>query len=421
MLPDAIPILTYGLPEDRIATEPLAERDASRLLFWDGKRCQDHVFRDLPDLLPSGAVLVLNETRTAPVRLVGYKPDTGGRVEVLGLKPVEPFSAWPGALAADGRVVHVWEALVGNVKRWKPHSPLHLTHGTGLTLTLELQERRVDGTCLVALRWQPREWSLAQVLERFGKMPIPPYMRREAVAQDANWYQTVFAREVGSVAAPTASLHFTEPLLAKVREKFTVLPLVLHVGLGTFQPVSSTNVVEHTMHAEQFAISTATLEVLADHAGAIVGVGTTVLRTLETAYWLGVQAAAKTLQMKMLDEKLGHCVLGQWPHREIGAGGMGMPREAAFEALATFATGHGLSHITGATQLLIYPGYGTQTVDALVTNFHQPESTLLLLVADLVGDAWEVIYQHALGSGYRFLSYGDASLLYNRNSPLNQV
>jgi S-adenosylmethionine:tRNA ribosyltransferase-isomerase len=309
--------------------------------------------------------------------------------------------------------------MVGNAKRWKSQVPLLLTHVSGLKLTLELQNRQPDGTCVVALHWQPRELNLAQVLEQLGQMPIPPYMKREALAQDAHWYQTVFAREVGSVAAPTASLHFTEALLEKVRNTFTVLPLVLHVGLGTFQPVNSANVLEHTMHAESFTISTTTLETLAQHTGTIVGVGTTVLRTLETAYWLGVQAAAKTLQMKMLDDT-GYCVLGQWPHREVKTDSPPLSRQAAFEALATFATGHGLSHITGATQLLIYPGYGTQTVDALVTNFHQPESTLLLLVADLVGNSWRTIYQHALDSDYRFLSYGDASLLYNRNSSLNQ-
>lgn len=391
----AIADFTYPLPEERIAQQPLAERDASKLLVWREGRITDRVFRDLPEELPPGALLVLNDTRVVSARLVFHR-ETGGRIEVLCLAPADggPMEA---ALTAAGPCE--WQCFIGNAKRWREGERLHL-RADGL----ELRAERC-GPEQVRFAWAPQDRSFAEVLEAFGHVPLPPYMKRPDAAADKERYNTVFAQHQGSVAAPTASLHFTPQVLAALEAKgIAQARLTLHVGAGTFLPVKSERMEDHAMHHEQVRVPRAAIEAIARQLGQapIVAVGTTALRTLESLHWHGARL--------LRGEPCAGMDVQQWEPYEQAS------REpSAAEALAAILAdleARGEDQVTGRTQLMIAPGYRFRLADALVTNFHQPQSTLLLLVAAFIGPAWRDAYRHALARDYRFLSYGDGSLLW---------
>lgn len=391
----AIGDFTYALPEDRIAQRPLPERDASRLLVHRAGHNSDHRFGELPDLLPPGALLVLNDTRVVNARIVFHRT-TGGRIEVLCL---EPADGMPVERAFTERGNGRWKAFVGNAKRWKEGEELVVADaGTRLTA-------RRTGAEQVAFTWEPAERTFGEVLERLGHVPLPPYMKRPDVEADKTRYNTVFAEHDGSVAAPTASLHFSPAVLQSLAGKgIARTTLTLHVGAGTFLPVKSERMADHAMHHEQVRVPLAALEALAAHRerGPVVPVGTTALRTLESIYWHGVKL--------LRDVGSGDMAIGQWePYGHTAA----LPdREEALAAVIDRVRASGSGQLVGTTGLLIAPGYHFHLADGLVTNFHQPQSTLLLLVAAFVGPGWREIYAHALANGYRFLSYGDGSLLW---------
>jgi len=385
---------TYALPNERIAQQPLAVRDGSKLLVYRNGDISDGVFRELPEQLPKNALLVLNRTKVVNARIL-FQRETGARIEVLCLSPLNgPVEQ---AISAQGS--GEWNCFIGNAKRWKAGEVLTTTiEGTALHAERSGQER-------IVFTWEPAELTFAQVLERIGHVPLPPYMQRVDNDADKERYNTVFAKQEGSVAAPTASLHFSKDLLERLGQNGTkTTELVLHVGAGTFLPVKSERMADHHMHTEEIHIPLAALEVL--HAqlgqGPVIPVGTTAMRTLESVYWHGE---------KLLAGIAGNEVdIEQWDPYGHGTDQFSSTKKA-LEAVIEQVRSTDEHILRGRTGLLIAPGYTFRFANGLITNFHQPNSTLLLLVASFVGDDWRRIYEHALAQDYRFLSYGDGSLL----------
>ena len=395
----------YALPPARIAPEPLPDRAASRLLVCRQGVISDRTFRDLPAELPPGSLLIFNDTRVVRARLLAQRP-SGGQVELFCLEPVAPHRALELALQQTGHAT--WRCLVGNGRRWKS-GPVQLDFealGQPATLWAERQAAE-SGESLIDFRWEPAALPFAEVLRAAGHLPLPPYLHRPATAQDAVHYQTVYAAREGAVAAPTAGLHFTPEVLAELATRGIASGHVtLHVGAGTFQPVKAATMADHPMHAEPLIVQASLLRQLLAHQAALAGpvgpviaVGTTSLRTLESLYWLGAALA---------HDPAAPLEVSQWqPYAE----GPAVAPAAALQALLDYLERTGSAAVEASTRLLIAPGYRFQLVQGLITNFHQPESTLLLLVAALLGPGWRRVYDHALAHGYRFLSYGDSSLL----------
>ncbi|MFD2786499.1 S-adenosylmethionine:tRNA ribosyltransferase-isomerase [Hymenobacter rubripertinctus] len=394
---------TYELPADRIAPEPLPSRDQSRLLVCERGIIEDRTFLELPGLLPADSLLVFNDTKVVRARLFARRP-TGGLVELFCLEPVSPHRAIEPAMQQTQACV--WKCLVGNGRRWKdgPVTVEFEAQGQPAVLRAKRVEQH-EGYALIAFSWAPDGLPFAEVLRGAGHLPLPPYLNRADTDVDAIRYQTVYASQEGAVAAPTAGLHFSEAVLAELAERRTAAARVtLHVGAGTFQPVKARQMSDHPMHGEPISVTAETLSRLLAHlreGGPIIPVGTTSLRTLESLYWLG----AGLVQRPAL-APAWH--VGQWqpyePQTEV-------PAAAALAALLAQLELTGSDTLHATTQLLIAPGYRFRLVQGLITNFHQPESTLLLLVAALIGADWRRVYDHALAHHYRFLSYGDSSLL----------
>jgi S-adenosylmethionine:tRNA ribosyltransferase-isomerase len=397
---------TYELPPGRIAPEPLPDRAASRLLVNRAGTISDRTFRDLPGEMPADSLLVFNDTRVVRARLLARRP-TGGQVELFCLEPVAPHRSLEMALQQTSSCT--WRCLVGNGRRWKD-GPVALEFETadGQTATLwaERQAQEV-GTALIDFHWEPADLPFAEVLRAAGHLPLPPYIDRPDTAADAVRYQTVYAATEGAVAAPTAGLHFTPEILAELQEKgFSIGHVTLHVGAGTFQPVKAEHMADHPMHTEPILVTAALLHQLLEHRPRpVIAVGTTSLRTLETLYWLGVGLLQKP------DTNAAELLVTQWQPYELGNAAAGISTEKALTALLHHLEVAGTDTLQANTRLLIAPGYRFRLVDGLITNFHQPESTLLLLVAALLGPEWRAVYEHALSHDYRFLSYGDSSLL----------
>lgn len=388
----------YNLPDERIAKYPLPERDASKLLvFADGKTL-DSKFRNLAEHLPEGSLMVFNDTKVVPARLF-FRRASGAHIEIFCLEPVNPVE-YNLAFASTSECS--WKCVIGNSKRWKGDviyydapegSPLS---GMELTATLESKDGQ---TGIVHFRWRGGE-SFSRVLDLCGQVPIPPYLNRATEKIDLERYQTLYAHFRGSVAAPTAGLHFTESTLLDIRSKgIDIENVCLHVGAGTFLPVKSSLVSEHPMHREPFVVSKELLHRILDNKGKLIAVGTTSVRTLESLYYAGVDCI----------EKGAPSDIEQWaPYsREYS-----YSTEEALNAIIAYLDRSGLDALTLGTRIIIVPGFRFRLVDMMVTNFHQPQSTLLLLISAFVGGRWRCIYDHALANGYRFLSYGDSSLLF---------
>ena len=388
----------YPLPDERIAKFPLSERDSSKLLIYRGGEISERHFSDIPSELPEGSLLVFNNTKVVRARLVMHKP-SGARVEVFCLEPHAPAD-YEHAFSVKGECE--WSCIVGNLKKWKEGAveiPFEY-EGENYTLQAYIAER---GTREHIVRF---EWgapmTFGQLLEYLGRIPIPPYLNRESEEIDNTRYQTVYSRFEGSVAAPTAGLHFTQPLIEGMREKgFDFAEVTLHVGAGTFLPVKDEDATKHAMHTEHFDVTLATLRKLRANYGKIVAVGTTSVRTLESLSAL----AWRIKGGKAYDDG----VVGQWELYDIPAEFSG---EEALDILILYMEQQGLEHLRAATEIMITPlGYNYRIVRNIVTNFHQPKSTLLLLVSAYVGEDWHRIYDYALSHDFRFLSYGDSSLL----------
>ena len=382
----------YHLPEERIATYPLKQRDESKLLVFDGK-IKDRLFKDLPQLIPNESQLIFNNTRVIKARLHFVKTD--------GAKPIEIFCLTPHkqsveeSMNAQGSVL--FECLIGNLKKWKDQA-LQLDLPSGIVLKAHRKER-LGNVFVILFEWGT-DTSFSVILEQAGKIPLPPYMNREAEVNDIDRYQTVYAENNGSVAAPTAGLHFTEEVFQRLNMLgHERMELTLHVGAGTFKPLSEGDINAHDMHAEEILVTRAWIQQYLNHHGAKFAVGTTSLRTLESCHWIGNNL--------LTHGRLEH--LGQFD-------AYALPQERSakecFKALLDELKQRDLQSIALKTQLMIRPGYQMKSVQGIITNFHQPGSTLLLLVSAGIGDSWNEVYQHALDNEYRFLSYGDSSLLY---------
>ncbi len=389
----------YDLPDERIAKFPLAERSSSKLLVYDNGTISESHFRNVAEYLPEEAMLVFNNTRVVRARIVMHKA-SGARIEVFCLEPHNPTD-YERAFAIKGE--SEWSCIVGNLKKWK-EGEIGIDfeyNGEAHTLRAEIVERGTREH-IIRFRWSA-DCSFGQLLETLGRIPIPPYLNRESEDIDNTRYQTVYARFEGSVAAPTAGLHFTPELISEMREQgFTFEEVTLHVGAGTFLPVKDENAAEHNMHTEHFVITRPTLENILKNAGRIVAVGTTSVRTMESL-------AALAWRIKSGGNPDVERVVGQWELYDIPAE-FGCKDVA--ETLLNYMNDNGLEQLKAATQIMITPlGYRFRIVNYIITNFHQPKSTLLLLVSAYVGDNWKRIYDYALTHGFRFLSYGDSSLL----------
>lgn len=383
----------YHLPEHRIATHPLEQRDASKLLVYRNHTTTDHLFSELSELLPVNSQLIFNNTRVVKARLHFIKTN--------GAKPIEVFCLGPHEMSVEesmnAKISVPFECLVGNLKRWKDHA-LHLELGNGLVLTVEKGIRR-GHAFVIHFSWNSTH-TFSSVLEIAGKIPLPPYMNREAENEDIERYQTVYAASNGSVAAPTAGLHFTTAVFDQLKAKnHHWFEVTLHVGAGTFKPLDEGTIEGHEMHSEELLLSREWLQEYLNHDGPRFAVGTTSLRTLESCHWVGV----KIRQGLPLEN------LGQFEAYELDAS---VTTEQAFQALLDHLLTQGIESVAFKTQLMIKPGYQIKSVQGIITNFHQPGSTLLLLVSAGIGKSWKEVYHHALESDYRFLSYGDSSLLY---------
>ena len=389
----------YPLPDERIAKYPLPERDASKLLVLKDNNISEDHFRSIGEYLPERSVLVFNETKVVRARLQFVK-ESGAAIEIFCLEPVTGNGDYQLAFSASSPVE--WHCLVGNSRRWKEGSlTMSLTiRGIAMQLNAERIEKN-DAYSLVRFSWEPAEISFADVLEAAGEIPLPPYLHREAEPSDRERYQTVFAKYEGSVAAPTASLHLTKPLIAKLKEMgHTIEEVTLHVGAGTFRPVATDTIGEHEMHSESIIVKRQTIEHLRDNIDrTIIPVGTTSMRTIESVYWIGVM-----LLEQGYEERNIH--VNQWfPYQDRTS----LPSaKESLEAILKYLDMHHLDALHATTALMIAPSCPIMITKALITNFHQPKSTLLLLVSAIIGDKWKEAYQFALDHGFRFLSYGDS-------------
>ncbi|MBO4447729.1 MAG: S-adenosylmethionine:tRNA ribosyltransferase-isomerase [Bacteroidales bacterium] len=389
----------YNLPDSRIAKYPLPERDSSKLLCYRGGKVEERIFRELPSLVPSGTFMVFNDTRVVPARLF-FRRQSGARIEIFCLEPSDP-PEYAENFASCGTCV--WKCVIGNSKRWKGDTLLY----DGSSPEMDAIALKADLLSLEGLSGQVRfSWSgdktFSEVLECCGRVPIPPYLNRETEEIDLRRYQTLYARVRGSVAAPTAGLHFTESVLAELEAKGVECGRVcLHVGAGTFLPVKDRMVSRHSMHREPISVSAAFLRSLkaAKAAGRpVLAVGTTSVRTLESLYYAGVYCI----------EQGAPSEVGQWDpyEREYP-----YTLEQTLDALISWLEKEGRESLSLGTRIIIVPGFCFRVTDLLVTNFHQPQSTLLLLVSAFLDGDWKTVYDFALGHDFRFLSYGDSSLL----------
>lgn len=389
----------YILPEERIAKFPLEKRDHSKLLQLKEGKISHHHFFDLPELMLPGAMMIFNNTKVIPARLI-FQRESGAKIEIFLLKPLEPSGLINEVMLQTTRVV--WECMIGNLKKWKSNERLRgeiLINGQSCTVFAILEDRDSKS---VAFEWNHEKIPFVSIVEAAGEVPLPPYLNRKPTEMDKPRYQTVYSQKEGAVAAPTAGLHFTEEVLDQLKKKGVKEEfLTLHVSAGTFAPVKENQVANHAMHSEQMVINKETVEALARHSEKIIAVGTTSMRTLESLYWFGVMLGS--------DANVQFSIPKLYPYQSHGE----LPnRQQSFEAILNMMERRGLYEITGHTEIMIMPGYEFKVCDGLVTNFHQPSSTLILLVAAFTRGKWRELYQAALDNDYRFLSYGDSSILW---------
>lgn len=396
----------YELPEARIAKFPLEERDHSKLLLYKNGDISQTIFRNIHEHLPAGAVLVFNDTKVIHARL-HFTLENSAQIEILCLEPLMPHEYQQNF--SSTQAVR-WKCLIGNNRKWK--SGLAVKRSDDFAVTRSLTARRIqrlEDAFEVEFSWDDPNLAFGELLAQAGIIPLPPYLNRENVASDEERYQTIYAREQGSVAAPTAGLHFTDRVFADLDKKgMERLFVTLHVGAGTFKPVKSETMAAHHMHEESIFVQKSLIDQLLDAKKSgkpVIAVGTTSMRTLESLYWYGLQ---------LLTSKDTTFNIDQWRPYEVGASQAGAV--PALQAIADHLNATQKDTLEGLTQIIIAPGYDFKIVDGLITNFHQPKSTLLLLVSALVGEAWHTIYDYAMTNDFRFLSYGDSSLLLKQHA-----
>ncbi len=396
---------TYDLPDERIAKFPLSKRDESKLLVYQSGKITHSVFKNITDYLPKNSLLVFNNTKVIPARIHFQKP-TGAIIQLFLLHPIAPTSVIN--LAMEVSCECVWECMIGNRKRWKKGdilSQIIQVENQDIEVKAEIEEEEKNH---IKLSWkpltpnpQPLTPKFVDLIQALGKIPLPPYLNREAEASDYETYQTVYSEKKGAVAAPTAGLHFTEDVLQNLeKQSFKQDFVTLHVGAGTFQPIKVENIVEHKMHNEQIVFTRENIENLLANLGNIIAVGTTSMRTLESIYWIGVQLINTPELEHYLIEKL-------FPYQNCNP-----PKpEESLNAILKKMDDSEIDEITAETEIFIFPGYQLKICKGIITNYHQPESTLILLIAALIAEDWRKVYHEAMTNDYRFLSYGDSSLL----------
>jgi S-adenosylmethionine:tRNA ribosyltransferase-isomerase len=384
----------YILPENRIAKFPLPKRDESKLLIYQNREIEHQTFKNIPNNIPYGAMMVFNNTKVIPAR-IHFVKETGATIEIFLLQPADTSMLLLDAMQSRKRCS--WICTIGNLKRWPKGTVLQKVMGDTILSATLVDEIDME----VELTWSSNH-SFAEIIEQVGEVPLPPYLKREAEQSDTLRYQTIYSKHQGAVAAPTAGLHFTDETmqLLAIRNIKTEY-LTLHVSAGTFQPVKTLDALEHIMHSEQIVVSKKFIENLLNHDTYIIPIGTTSMRTLESMYWMGVNLINKTINPFIVYQRTPYQLYKTLPSAK-----------KAFEAILKTLKVNSDEALIGTTFIYIHEGYDFKVCDALVTNFHQPGSTLMLLVAAFVGSDWKTIYQQALDKNYRFLSYGDSSLLW---------
>ncbi len=389
----------YNLPDEKIAKYPLAQRDHSKLLIWEKGNIRDDKFFNLASNIPDSSLLVFNNTKVIRARIIFHK-ESGARIEIFILDPHDP-SDYANNFQQTEECS--WKCVVGNLKKWKEGqlSLQFIMEGKKYYLSAENIEKS-GGYCIIKFKWDNPSLNFSDIIEITGNIPIPPYLNRDTEVSDITRYQTVYSKIKGSVAAPTAGLHFTESVFESLKEKgIKTAETTLHVGAGTFQPVKTNLVNDHEMHTEFISFEPDFLDTISKHEGKIIAVGTTSIRTLESIHLMG----SKTILNPNIDvEKLA---VRQWePYKQEQE----FSRKESFLSLSNYMKIKGIEKINSSTQVIIVPGYKFRVIDGMLTNFHQPKSTLLLLISAFTGKEWKTIYNHALKNDYRFLSYGDSNL-----------
>ena len=389
----------YTLPDERIAKFPLEKRDSSQVLNYKKGEIRHFHFFDIPDLLPADTLLVYNDTKVIPARLI-FQRETGAKIEIFLLKPTAPTTVIPEIMLAKHPVT--WETMIGNAKKWKAGEALQgkvIIGGREVVLSAKLLDRELKQ---VEFSWNAADIAFVDLVEASGEIPLPPYLNRRPEAEDRDRYQTVYSKKEGAVAAPTAGLHFTAEVFDRLRKKgIREAQVTLHVSAGTFQPIKVDNVLEHPMHSEQIQINRATIVTLLENAETTVAVGTTSVRTLESLYWFGVKIIEGKGAEFFVSKLLAYEKREKFPSKVD-----------ALQAILDLMDRENQDSILGQTEIFIFPGYTFRMIEGLITNFHQPGSTLILLIATILGEDWKTVYGEALAKDYRFLSYGDSSLLW---------
>lgn len=393
----------YDLPDEKIAKYPLDERDMSKLLVFDGDKIEEDRFRNISTHLPAGSLLLFNDTKVINARMI-FEKETGARIEVFCLDPISP-SDYAQAFAQNGRCS--WKCLVGNSKKWKDGRLKKSIIVDGKNLDLYITRvREIGNSFEILFEWDNPDICFSQIIDVAGNIPIPPYLNRNSEDIDKVRYQTVYSHYQGSVAAPTAGLHFTERVMGDLKKcNIQSDAVTLHVGAGTFQPVKTDNAAEHEMHTEHFIVKRTTIEKIVQYLGNITITGTTTVRTVESLFCVGAQI------FENKDVAVEEFHVSQWEAYEYKDK---YDAREILENLLSWMTAKGLEYIRCATQIMIVPGFRFRITDRLITNFHQPKSTLLLLLSAFIGDEWRKVYGYALENNFRFLSYGDSCLFLNK-------
>jgi len=399
----------YPLPDERIAKYPLEKRDASKLLLYDDGIISESIFSNLADYIPSESLMIFNNTRVIHARLL-FRKETGAQIEVFCLSPADPEDY---AMNFASKQHCSWHCMIGNAKRWKDDIlTMKIENGGNGILTLSAEKTAVtDKYTTVRFSWNDDTLSFSEILEIAGKLPIPPYLNRPAETKDDETYQTVYSRIEGSVAAPTAGLHFTDDVMTSLRHKgIATAEVTLHVGAGTFRPVKSETIGEHEMHTEFISVPKETIKAIYENKHPLVVVGTTSMRTIESLYYIGAKLAINPVAMPH------ELFVSQWEPYENFL--HDIEARQSLKNILDYLDRNETDRLISATQIMIVPGFRFHYADALITNFHQPQSTLLLLISAFVDDNWRVIYDYALKSDFRFLSYGDSSLLWRTHNKM---
>ena len=395
---------TYHLPADKIALHPLGERDQSKLLICKKGKIKEDVYKNIAEHLPVNSLLIFNNTKVIPARVL-FKKETGGTIEIFCLEPFEENSEYVSVMSKKGSAK--WKCMIGGASKWKEGNLTKKINvkNEEITLTASLKEKLADAY-VTEFSWQPSHFSFADIIEQAGEIPLPPYIKRDVEESDKERYQTIYAEHKGSVAAPTAGLHFTPGVFSSLKQKKIKTDFVtLHVGAGTFKPVKSEIMEQHEMHAEWIDVSISTIENIVNNLKEnIIAVGTTSLRTIESLYWMGIKSFLNN------DSGLHELEIKQWEVYEAPLSEQHITANDALTSLITWMKKNELQRLFIKTQILIAPGYRFKIAKALITNFHQPQSTLLLLVAAITNE-WKRIYEYALKNDFRFLSYGDGCLI----------